>query len=205
MPYDNEGKYIVGNLSIDPEKEMIRVKGSKNPDYLQVKHRMIMLRDMFREATHEEKIIFHDPDKRVAVVQATVTLPPQDINYPDIRAVGMGVKSETGSDFGDYLEKAATGAMGRALYAVGIGAQFSQYDMAYEEESEKDFVGVDSPVTTKAGTAPKKENLRTALKEATNKIGLDQIKQHVQDTYAVSSSAQLTDAQISEVIAWANQ
>ena len=59
-------------------------------------------------------MVQHDP--QMAIFKATVTLPTGG------KATGYG--SETASDFPDFIEKAETKAIGRALNALGYGAQF---------------------------------------------------------------------------------
>ncbi|HEU5374410.1 MAG TPA: hypothetical protein VFV38_03140 [Ktedonobacteraceae bacterium] len=39
--------------------------------------------------------------------------------------MAMGTKSEKAASFGDFIEKAETGAIGRALAALGYGTQFA--------------------------------------------------------------------------------
>src|SRR5690606_15752842 len=57
-------------------------------------------------------------DDQCAVFKATVQIPGGG------SATGHG--SETASDFSDYIEKAETKALGRALNALGFGAQFAE-------------------------------------------------------------------------------
>ena len=57
-------------------------------------------------------------DESAAIFKATVRLPSGGM------ATGYG--SETASDFGDFIEKAETKAIGRALNALGYGAQFGE-------------------------------------------------------------------------------
>lgn len=54
--------------------------------------------------------------------------------------VAMGTKSEKAASFSDYIEKAETGAIGRALAALGYGTQF-----AGDEFDERHRI-VDAPV-----------------------------------------------------------
>lgn len=61
------------------------------------------------------------------------------ITDPKGRVITTGEKMESKDHFGDYVEKAATGAQGRALAAAGFGTQFDP--SLYEGERI-----VDSPV-----------------------------------------------------------
>jgi len=56
-----------------------------------------------------------------------------------------GTKTENAASFADYLEKAETGAIGRALVALGYGTQFT-------DDLDEDERVVDSPVERKAPT-----------------------------------------------------
>jgi hypothetical protein len=77
-------------------------------------------------------------DKGVAVVRADI--------YDDMgKHKSTGVKMEYRSNFEDYLEKAETGACGRALSALGYGS-LQCFDL--EEGVEKGRI-VDAPVSIK--------------------------------------------------------
>lgn len=87
-------------------------------DYLEVKWRMVWFRENNSENTQTtvlDKII--DINNRFAYFEIQVT---------DTKGnVEVGVGSETGEDFHDYIEKAYTKAYGRALAALGYGTQFA--------------------------------------------------------------------------------
>jgi hypothetical protein len=59
-----------------------------------------------------------------------------------------GTKSECAADFGDYIEKAETGAIGRALAALGYGTQFAP-------EFNEEHRIVDSPVEPRQEQSPR--------------------------------------------------
>lgn len=110
----------------------------KGKEYLQVAHRLIIL-----DETHEsysvntELIQVSDVS---AVSKATVTVWDKDGR---ILRSASSTKRETKSDFPDFIEKAETGSIGRALALIGIGTQFCTQDM--EEGSRL----ADSPVFAK--------------------------------------------------------
>ena len=85
-------------------------------DYLDVKWRLLWLRKEHPDAEIMTELVQHDP--QMAIFKATVTLPTGG------KATGYG--SETASDFPDFIEKAETKAIGRALNALGYGAQFGE-------------------------------------------------------------------------------
>jgi hypothetical protein len=95
----------------EPARYLTRVNGS---DYLEVKWRLVWLRDQHPDATVETELISHN--ENTAVFRARVAIPGAG------SSTGWG--SETAGDFRDYLEKAETKALGRALAALGFGTQF---------------------------------------------------------------------------------
>jgi hypothetical protein len=101
----------------DPSPYMRQLRGrGGNQDYLDVKWRLLWLR---REHPDAEILTEHVRiDEGMAIFKATVSVPTGG------RATGYG--SETAGDFGDFIEKAETKAIGRALNALGYGAQFSE-------------------------------------------------------------------------------
>ncbi|HEY7030743.1 MAG TPA: hypothetical protein VH482_05425 [Thermomicrobiales bacterium] len=103
--------------NFDPSKYLTKVGSS---DYLEVKWRLVWLREAHPDATVETELVSHDPSassgQALAVFRARVTIPGGG------SATGWG--SEGYNDFRDYLEKAETKALGRALAALGFGTQF---------------------------------------------------------------------------------
>jgi hypothetical protein len=95
----------------EPARHLTRVGGS---DYLEVKWRLVWMRDRHPDAVIETQLVSHNDN--TAVFRATVSIPDGG------SATGWG--SESAGDFRDYLEKAETKAIGRALAALGFGTQF---------------------------------------------------------------------------------
>jgi hypothetical protein len=95
----------------EPARHLTRIGGS---DYLEVKWRLVWMRDQHPDATIETQLMSHHDN--TAVFRATVSIPGGG------SATGWG--SESAGDFRDYLEKAETKAIGRALAALGFGTQF---------------------------------------------------------------------------------
>ena len=103
------------NFDPTPYLRQLRGRGA-GQDYLDVKWRLLWLR---REHPDAEILTEHvQIDQTTAIFKATVTLPTGG------KATGYG--SETATDFGDFIEKAETKAIGRALNALGYGAQFGE-------------------------------------------------------------------------------
>jgi hypothetical protein len=97
--------------AFEPARFLSRVNGS---DYLEVKWRLVWLRDRHPDASVETELMSLVDD--TAVFRARVTVPGGG------SATGWG--SENARDFRDFLEKAETKAIGRALAALGFGTQF---------------------------------------------------------------------------------
>lgn len=95
----------------EPSKYITKVNGG---DYLEVKWRLVWFRNEHPDGEIETQLASHEDD--VAVFRAKVAIPGGG------SATGWG--SEAASDFRDYLEKAETKALGRALAALGYGTQF---------------------------------------------------------------------------------
>ena len=95
----------------DPSRYLTKVSGS---DYLEVKWRLVWLRDVHPDAVIDTELVEHNGQH--AVVHARITLPSG--------AASSGYGSEGLDDFANYIEKAETKALGRALAALGFGTQF---------------------------------------------------------------------------------
>ena len=126
----------------DASRYLTKLKGK---DYLEVKWRLLWLRTEHPDAVIETDLARFELDPPMAVFRARVSIPGGG------SATGWG--QEELKDFGDYLEKAETKALGRALAALGYGTQFTEdFDFA---EGDANRV-VDSPVdraSTRAGQA----------------------------------------------------
>ncbi len=126
----------------DASKYLRKLNGK---DYLEVKWRLLWLRTEHPDALITTELVKHEPDgpagPALALFRAEVALPDGG------RATGWG--SETSSDFIDYIEKAETKALGRALAALGFGTQFCEdFDFSGEDIAGNGTAPriVDSPV-----------------------------------------------------------
>jgi len=95
-------------------------------DYLEVKWRLLWLRTEHPDATIETELVKHGGG--LALFRARVSIPGGGT------ATGWG--SETADDFGDFIEKAETKALGRALAALGFGTQFCE-DFDFSAQSQQ--------------------------------------------------------------------
>lgn len=141
----------------NPNEHLMQIKSRNgSSDYLAVQWRLVWFRSLCPNGTIETEIIHLDPDRETeeesyawnsetrrsekiikrapgfAVFRATV----KDGNG----GMAMGTKSEKAASFPDYIEKAETGAIGRALAGLGYGTQFTG-----DEFDERHRI-VDAPV-----------------------------------------------------------
>ncbi len=128
--------------TFNPNEHLIQLKsrdGSK--DYLPVQWRLVWFREQCPGGTIDTEEVEVDLDREVeeeAYAWNSETRRSEKIvkrarGYARFRAVvtdgkggrATGTKSETAASFPDYIEKAETGSIGRALAALGYGTQFA--------------------------------------------------------------------------------
>lgn len=115
-----------GGNKFDPTRHMRQLRGrGGNSDYLDVKWRLVWLRSEHPDAHINTEHVTITAD--LAIFRAQVTIPGGG------SATGYG--SETARDFGDFIEKAETKALGRALLALGFGTQSAQ-ELGEDEVTE---------------------------------------------------------------------
>lgn len=111
----------------NPKEHLMKLKGK---DYLQVMWRLVWFRD--------EKPLWGIDTKLESLTDnhAVFSAKVYDENG-NLKSAGYG--SESIKDFGDFIEKAETKAVGRALAMLGYGTQFAP-------ELDEEHRIVDSPV-----------------------------------------------------------
>ena len=102
-------------MSFNPNDHLINLKGKS---YLEVKYRLVWFREENPDWGITTEIIKIDTEAKYAIVKATIT-------DQHGRILAQGTKMEDIKGFGDWLEKAETGAIGRALGILGYGTQFA--------------------------------------------------------------------------------
>lgn len=112
----------------NPNEHMIPLKGK---DYLQVMWRLVWFREDKPLWSIDTTLM--EADENHAIFKAVIS-----DETGAIKSTGHG--SESKRDFGDYIEKAETKAVGRALAMLGYGTQFTALEL---DEGERI---VDSPV-----------------------------------------------------------
>jgi hypothetical protein len=137
-------------MPFDPRAHLIQLKGR---DYLPVAARLLWLNEETDRYKIETDILRLEDN--FAVVRATVSVLDETGN-PSRSATA--IKREDKTHFPDFLEKAETGSVGRALGMLGFGTQFApEFD---EIEAKLEARVVDSPQTVRA-IEPTREPVRT--------------------------------------------
>lgn len=124
-------------MAFNAKEHMITLKGGK--EYLEVKWRLVWFREEHPDWQIETDILSSDDNS--ALFRAR-------IYNKDGFLLASGHGSESVKDFGDFLEKAETKAIGRALAMLGYGTQFAP------ELDEGERI-VDAPVAPKPKPTPK--------------------------------------------------
>ncbi len=131
------------NVAFNPREHLITIKNRQGSasDYLPIQWRLVWFRTEFPEGSVETEVVIIDLDKVVEAEQfvwnaekrknekITKTGKGFACFKATVRTGQGGSASATGSesavDFGDFIEKAETKAIGRALAGLGFGTQFA--------------------------------------------------------------------------------
>ena len=133
---------MANDKQFKPEDHLTNIKGK---EYLEVKWRLVWFRqDRPLDSEWGIRTIPEIATEERAVYRAQIVSPEGVI-------VAEGTKSETQDGFPDFIEKAETGAIGRALAVCGYGTQFCGGEL---DEGKRI---VDSPVDRKPTSAPQKK------------------------------------------------
>jgi hypothetical protein len=156
-----------------PENHLLNIGTQKKPRmYLEVKHRLHWFREQCPEGTIETEILHLDLDREVTAVVSEwdenqgrmVKVTKHGVGLAIFKAtikdgkggIATGTKCENNAAFSDFLEKAETGSIGRALAALGYGTQFvgdeldegsRVVDAPVDREPRKPSYDPDAPAT----------------------------------------------------------
>ena len=126
----------------NPNDHVIQLK-SKNgsADYLPVQWRLVWFREKCPNGTIETEMLLLDPDRETeeegyawnsetrrsekVIKRANGFAVFRTVAKDGKGGIATGTKSEKAASFPDYIEKAETGSVGRALAALGYGTQFA--------------------------------------------------------------------------------
>lgn len=124
-----------------PKGTELPILNLRGKDYLEVKYRIVWFRE--EHPTWGIETAFQSVTDNSATAKAM-------IKDETGRVVAMSHKTEDKQGFADFLEKAETGAIGRALALIGFGTQFCA------DELDEGKRIVDSPATKTETKAPSK-------------------------------------------------
>lgn len=110
------------------ELPLLNLKGK---EYLQVAHRLVWFREAHPTGIIKTTMLAMngEGDGEYAVFKAEIYVPTEQ----GPMCVASGHKKETKKDFPDFIEKAETGSIGRALAMAGFGTQFTGDDLNEKE------------------------------------------------------------------------
>jgi hypothetical protein len=145
-------------LRFNPNEHLLQIKtGNRGElrDYLPVQWRLVWFRELCPQGTIETEMVHLDLERETeeeyygynSEKRRNERMVRRARGFVIFRAVvsdgkggkATGTKSEKAASFPDFIEKAETGAIGRALAALGFGTQFAP-------ELDEEHRIVDAPV-----------------------------------------------------------
>lgn len=102
---------------VTPKGTKLPIADIKGQKYLQVAYRLVWFREEHPTWTIATKMIEWDREKKWVIFGAQII----DENS---RMIAQATKTGSATGFVNYIEKAETGAIGRALALCGYGTQF---------------------------------------------------------------------------------
>jgi hypothetical protein len=202
----------------DPNDHIMQIKNKQGPqDYLPVQWRLVWFREKCPNGTIKTKMLHLDLDcdteediyvwnsekrrSEKVVKHAKGFVVFKAIVRDGKGGFATGTKSEKAASFPDFIEKAETGAIGRALAGLGFGTQFAP-------ELNEEHRIVDSPVE-RGGVAPVEGNdtgngrktLATVRPAAARSNGTADGNGHptTPGTAEIAADATATDQQLSSI------
>lgn len=166
----------------------------KGKDYLLVPHRVLWMREEHPEWSIESH--FLQLTESIAIAQAT-------IRDDKGKIVAQGTKSETPQGFSEYIEKAESGAIGRALAFCGYGTQFAQELEAGESVADAPIAPPKAnggqAAAPKHDKAPNTDAMGREYREpmVTRKISEAQLKR----LFAIQKTANVSDEALKAICA----
>ena len=154
--------------TFNPNEHLMQLKSSQGSrDYLPVQWRLVWFQSICPEGTIDTEELEYELDREVEAEtyvwnsekRRSEKVIKKARGYARYRAVvtdgkggrATGTKSENAANFADFGEKAETGAIGRALAALGYGTQFAP-------ELDEQHRIVDAPVERSTSTPSVESN-----------------------------------------------
>ena len=189
----------------NPSEHLMQIKtrGASN-DYLPVQWRLVWFRTMCPDGVIETEVIHLDLDRETTeetyvwnnetrrsdkVIKRAQGLAVFRATVKDGKGgIATGTKSEKAASFPDFIEKAETGAIGRALAALGYGTQFTgdEFDERHRLADAPVDRGTDDAATPATTTTPAPAASKTSRPAPTDKpvsVSLDSLKTVAEKRY----------------------
>lgn len=139
---NNSGREEQITRAFNPNDHVMQIKNRNgSADYLPVQWRLVWFREHCPEGSIETEMLHLDLDRETeeegyswnnetrrsekVVKHANGLAVFRAVVKDGKGGIATGTKSEKAASFPDYIEKAETGAIGRALAALGYGTQFA--------------------------------------------------------------------------------
>lgn len=174
---DTTNEYPQNSRLFNPNEHLMKIgRGEQAKDYLPVAWRLVWFRslcpngeitteivhlDLDRETEEEAYVWNAEKRKSEKVIKRAPGFAMFRATVKDGKGgIATGTKSEKAASFPDFIEKAETGSIGRALAALGYGTQFTG-----DEFDERHRI-VDSPVDRGQSEETAASNTQTTNKTA---------------------------------------
>lgn len=125
---------------VTPKGTTLPLMNLKGKPYMQVAHRIVWFNE--EVSSYSMTVNFHKLTEDEAIATAVIEI--YDASGRVVKRA-QGTKAENKKSFADFIEKAETGACGRAITMLGFGTAYAVADL-----DEGDRL-IDSPVNTVAG------------------------------------------------------
>jgi hypothetical protein len=175
-----------------PSEHFIQIKTQTGSnDYLPVQWRLVWFREQCPGGSIETEMLHLDLDRATedevyvwnaerrrsekVIKRANGFVVFRAVAKDGKGGVGTGTKSEKAAAFGDYIEKAESGAIGRALAALGYGTQFTGDELNGSIDAPGNQDTPKNKTATEAGKENGQTNLESLIKQAkrrAEKLGL---------------------------------
>lgn len=206
--------------SFNPNEHLMQLKSKDGlKDYLPVQWRLVWFREQCPNGTIETEIVHLDLDKEteeevfawnnekrrsekviktargIAVFRAVVK--------DGKGGVATGTKMEKAASFGDFLEKSETGAIGRALAALGYGTQFApelnEEHRIVDSPVERPSIVAESNGSYSSGNSNSGERKPVVAVRPTVVSGNGKAQSNTQETTTDMSAMPITEQQLSSI------
>jgi hypothetical protein len=195
--------------AFNPNDHVMQIKNRNgSADYLPVQWRLVWFREHCPEGSIETEMLHLDLDRETEeegyawnnetkrsekVVKRAHGLAVFRAVVKDGKGgIATGTKSEKAASFPDYIEKAETGSIGRALAALGYGTQFAP-------DLDEQHRIVDAPVDRSTPATDGNDNKRKPLASVRSATVGSSIKANGTTAEEGEASASATDQQLTSV------